>query len=574
MAKEWIIDSPWERCTEAANRWDLPLLVAQLLHNRGLDLSSDAQDFLDPRMTDLHAPELLGGAEQAATLLAEAVAKGRRIVLYGDYDVDGITGLAILWNVLRSADADVGYYVPHRLEEGYGLNGEAVRKLIEDGAQTLVTVDCGITAVQEAKLADELGGQLIITDHHTPSPQWPEAAAVVHPAVDPPYPNPDLCGAGVAFKLAWALAKKLSESQKVAPRFRAALLEALPLAALGTIADVVSLTGENRIIAKHGLARLPKTEHVGLRALLESAGLTGQRIGGYEVGFRLAPRLNAAGRMGHARLAVEMLTRASADRAREIGLYLEEHNRSRQATERRITKQACELIESAGLDGDAHRGIVLAAEGWHAGVIGIVASRLVDRYRRPTVLIALNNGQGQGSARSVRHFHMHQALTACADHLITFGGHAMAAGLKIDSQNVGAFTEAFIEQANNTLTGRDLQPTLRIDAEVGIDQLDLKTVQMIEVLGPFGQGNPKPRLCTDWVELAGEPRTVGKTGDHLTASFRQNGISLRSIAFGQADAAEDLKQHRRCKVVFEPIINHFKGRPSVEMRVLDYRFPE
>lgn len=574
MAKDWIIAPPWDGCTEAASRWGLPPLVAQLLHNRGLDVSSDPQDFLNPRMTDLHPPELLGGATQAATLLAKAVAKGRRIVIYGDYDVDGITGSAILWNLLRAANADVTYYVPHRLEEGYGLNAEAVRKLIEDGAQTLVTVDCGITAIEEAKLVAQLGAQLIVTDHHTPGDQFPDAAAVVHPAIDDPYPNQDICGAGVAFKLAWALAKELSDADKVAPQFRTALLDALPLAALGTIADVVSLTGENRIIARHGLARLPTTQHVGLQALLESAGLTGRAIGAYEVGFRLAPRLNAAGRMGHARLAVEMLTRASADRAREIGLYLEEHNRNRQATERRITKQACESIESAGLAGDGRRGIVLAAEGWHAGVIGIVASRLVDRYRRPTVLIAINNGQGQGSARSVPHFHMHQALAACAQHLITFGGHAMAAGLKIDSQKIDAFTEAFIEQANNTLTGRDLEPALRVDAQVEFPELNLRTIQTLETLGPFGQGNPKPRLCTDWIELAGEPRTVGKSGEHLTAAFRQNGTTLRSIAFGQADVAEDLKLHRRCKVAFEPIINRYQGRQSVEMQVLDYRFPD
>ncbi|MHC4236627.1 MAG: single-stranded-DNA-specific exonuclease RecJ, partial [Planctomycetota bacterium] len=506
----------------------------------------DPQAFLSPRLGDLHPPELLPGATQAAELLAAAVRAGKRIVLYGDYDVDGITGVAILWRVLRTAGADVGVYVPHRLEEGYGLNAEAVRKLADEGARVLVTIDCGITAVEVARQAAEAGLELIITDHHTPQERVPDsAAALVHPTVGGRYPNPHLSGAGVAFKLAWLLARQLCRTSKVSPEFREVLLEGLPLAALGTIADVVSLTAENRIIARHGLARLAETQHVGLQALIESAGLTGQRIGDYEVGFRLAPRLNAAGRMGHARLAIEMLTRANAERAREIALYLEEHNRARQAKERGIVRQACEMVEAARMHTDACRGIVLASEGWHAGVIGIVAARMVDRFRRPTVLIALEDGVGQGSARSVPHFQMHQALAACSKHLITFGGHAMAAGLKIQAENVAAFTEAFVALANDLLTGADLRPKLRLDAEVRL-----------------------------WVDLAGEPRCVGKNGDHLQASFNDDGVVLRSIAFGQARLAEDLKQHRRCRVAFEPMISDHQGRRSVELRVLDLQFPQ
>ena len=495
--------------------------------------------------------------------------------LYGDYDVDGITGVAILWRTLRAAGADVGYYVPHRLGEGYGLNEEAIRKLAEEGAQTIVSVDCGISAAEVALTAAAIGLELIITDHHTPPAQLPEAAAaIVHPTVAGQYPNPDLCGAGVAFKLAWALAQELSSAKNVSPEHRELLLEALPLAALGTIADVVSLTGENRIIACHGLARLKNTDHPGLMALIDSAGLSGKEIGDYEVGFRLAPRLNAAGRMGHARLAVELLTRADQDRSREIALYLEDHNRARQLKERQIVNQACEMVEARGLDGEAHRGIVLASEGWHAGVIGIVAARLVDRYRRPTVLIALGNGLGQGSARSVPHFHMHEALAACSEHLASFGGHAMAAGLKIDPDQISAFTEAFLREANNTLTGADLRPTLRIDAEVALADLDARTVQAIRNLGPFGPGNPKPGLCTDWVELAAEPRCVGRNEEHLSARFRQAGTVLRGIGFGLAAAAEDLQQHRRCRLAFEPTINEYQGRRTPEMRILDFQFPK
>ncbi|HUU85742.1 MAG TPA: single-stranded-DNA-specific exonuclease RecJ [Phycisphaerae bacterium] len=574
MAKEWIIQPPWERCEEAAVRWNVPPLVAQLLYNRGIDLDGDPGPFLCPRLKDLHPPELLPGAQTAAALLADAVRAGRRIVLYGDYDVDGITGVAILWRLLTKARADVGYYVPHRLEEGYGLNAEAIRKLAEEGAQIIVSVDCGITAVEVAATMPD-GVELIITDHHQPKERIPEAAAaIVHPTVGGDYPNPHLCGAGVAFKLAWALAQELSGAEKVAPEYRDLLMEALPLAALGTIADVVPLVGENRIIARCGLAPLKDTEDVGLRALIESAGLTGQRIGDYEVGFRLAPRLNAAGRMGHARLAVEMLIRPDADRAREIALYLEEHNRSRRSLERRILQQAREMVEQRGMDGDACRGIVLAAEGWHAGVIGIVAARLVDRYRRPTVLIAVNGESGQGSARSVEHFEMHEALTACSEHLLEFGGHSMAAGLRIDPQAVEAFTNAFIEQANNRLTGADLRARLRLDAEVSLGQLDLRTVEAVENLGPFGTGNPKPRLATGWIELAGEPRRVGGNGEHLQAAFRDGDAVMRGIAFGQAAAAQDLMEYRRCRIAFEPTVNEYQGRRSAEIRVLDFQFPD
>ncbi len=572
--QEWIISPPWDALAAASARWSVPPLLAQLLHNRGLHSDGDAASFLRPNLRDLHPPELLPGASAAAALLAEAIRAGRRIVLYGDYDVDGITGMAILWRVAQVARADVGYYVPHRLDEGYGLNEEAIRKLAEEGAQTVVSVDCGVTAWQVARTAGEIGLQLIITDHHSPQAQLPEAAALVHPTVGGQYPNADLSGAGVAFKLAWALAQELSGASSVSPAYREALLGALPLAALGTIADVVSLTGENRIIASHGLSRLQETAQPGLRALIESAGLSGRKLGDYEVGFRLAPRLNAAGRMGHARLAVELLTRADADRAREIALYLEDHNRARQAKERQIVTQACQMVEARGLDHDACRGIVLAAEGWHAGVIGIVAARLVDRYHRPTVLIALGNALGQGSARSVSHFHMHEALAACGEHLASFGGHAMAAGLKIEPDNVEAFTEAFIEQANSKLTCADLRPKLRIDAEVRLSDLDLPTVEAIQALGPFGQGNPKPQLCTDWVELAGEPRCVGRGGEHLNARFRQGEAVLRGIGFGLAGLAEDLKQHRRCRIAFEPLINEFQGRRDPEARLLDLHFPE
>ncbi len=573
MAKDWLIAPPSPECDALARRLGVPPLVAQLLINREAAQDGHAERFLCPQLRDLHLPEELPGVTRAAERIAGAIREQRKIVIYGDYDVDGITGVAILWHVLRLAGAEVSFYVPHRIDEGYGVNAEAGRRLVADGAGLIVTVDCGITAIDAAQVLRQAGVPFIVTDHHAAHAQTPDADAIVHPLVGGAYPNPHISGAGVAFKLAWAIAQQMSGSAKVGPEYRDLLTELLPLAAMGAIADVVPLVGENRIIARHGLTSLPRTRLPGLKCLIEQAGLANEKISGYDVGFKLAPRINAAGRMGHARLAVELFTRADADRAREIAIYLEEHNRSRQSTERQMAKQACEMIDRDHLAGDARRAIVLACDGWHAGVIGIVAARVVARYNRPTVMIALSNGEGQGSARSVRHFDLAEALCGCSDHLLAHGGHAMAAGLRIASERVPAFTDAFVALANSRLTGDDLLPKLRLDAEVSLRDLTLPTAEAIVALGPFGVGNPRPKLASGWLELAAEPRVVGQTQEHLQIAFQEGGMRTKGIAFGMASSAQDLKQHRRCRVAFEPMINDFNGRKTVEMQILDFRFP-
>lgn len=574
MSNRWLIAQRTDEGEALAKRLGVPGIVGHLLTNRGITDWEQAGRFLSPQLRDLHLPEQLPGVTDAADLLAGAIRSRTKILLYGDYDVDGITGIAVLWHVLQRAGAQVTFYVPHRIEEGYGLNLEAVRRGVADGVGMVVSIDCGITAVAEAEWLRSQKVPLIVTDHHTPHGPLPDAEVIVHPALDGSYPNPHLSGAGVAFKLAWGLAQQLSGASKVSEDFRELLKELLPLAAIGTIADVVPLVGENRILARHGLNALPASTLPGLRCLMESAGLAGEKVSGYDVGFKLAPRINAAGRMGHARLAVELFTRADAERGREIALYLEEHNRARQATERQTVKQAYDRIEKENLAGDARRAIVLAGEGWHAGVIGIVAARIVGRFHRPAVMIALSNGEGQGSGRSVAHFDLAHAFSDCGEHLTAHGGHAMAAGLRIRSDRVEAFTEAFVNLANDGLTGDDLVPRLRLDAEVPLGELTLPAAEAILGLGPFGVGNPKPKLATDWVELAGEPRCVGGSGDHLQASFHQRGVRLKAIGFGMAASIEDLKHHRRCKVAFEPIVNDFNGRRSVEMQILSFDFPK
>ncbi|MCC7292992.1 MAG: single-stranded-DNA-specific exonuclease RecJ [Phycisphaerales bacterium] len=573
MSKRWIIEPAWEERDAAAKLWGVPPLVAQLLHNRGVRDVEAAQRFLCPSLKGLHAPGLLPGAMRAAEIIADAAAAGRRIVLYGDYDVDGITGVAILWRLLTAARANVGFYVPSRLDEGYGLHADAVCALADEGAELIVTVDCGVTGVEAAERLRTRGVPLVITDHHEPGATLPFAEAIVHPGMSAaPYPNPHLSGSGVAFKLAWAVAQRLSGAERVTPELRETLMDCLPLAALGTIADVVPLVDENRILARHGLAMLPDTRHAGLAALLESAGLKDSTVGGFDVGFKLAPRLNAAGRMGHARLAVELLTRATMDRAREIARVLEGENRTRQTVERQVFHQACERIDAERMAADSRHAIVVEGEGWHAGVIGIVAARVVDRYHRPAFLIALDGDRGQGSGRSVAAFDLNEALTACGEHLLSYGGHAMAAGLKIQADRVGAFREAFVQTANQRLTPTELQPRLALDGVIALQELTRATVDAIDAMEPFGQGNPKPRFATDWIELAAEPRAVGQDGTHLQAVFRQNGAQIKAIGFGLAGHLEDLKQHRRCRAAVEPMISRFNGRESVEMRLLDLQF--
>ena len=577
--RRWSIAPAWQGRQQAARQLGVSPLMAQLLFNRGLAAEGEpdvdgVRAFLTPEMKALPDPDLLGGAVDAADLIARKIRERKPIVVYGDYDVDGITGIAILWHLLMLAGANVSYYIPHRIEEGYGLNSDAVRQLHQAGADTIITVDCGITAVEQAALARQLGLTLVITDHHAPGEVLPEADAIVHPRIEEGYPNPHLCGAGVAFKLAWAIARKLSGSLRVSQQFREFLKEATSLAALGTIADVVPLIGENRVLARFGLMGLAESRLEGLRALIEAARLGGQKLSSEHVGFWLAPRLNAAGRMGHAMLAAELLTEADGDRGREIALYLEDQNRKRQALEKRIFKDACERIEADRLASDAHRGIVVAAEDWHAGVIGIVATRIVEQYGRPTVLIALANGEGQGSARSIQHFPLHKALGECSHHLLGWGGHAMAAGLRILPERIGSFTEAFVGRANQWLTARDLEPVVRLDAEVALADLSDALVRDLERLAPFGHSNPQPRFASPPLMLDGEPRTVGRNGEHLSFCLTDGRTRRRAIAFGLKDHLDDLCRHRLCRVAYQPVLNTFNDRTSVELQVVDMAFPE
>ena len=425
-------------------------LTAHVLIARGYDSSEKAAGFLDPRLADLHDPELLPGVAEAADRIVAAIKSGRRITIYGDYDVDGVTATALLWHCLKLAGGNVDYYIPSRLEEGYGLNEEAVRQLhADDPNRLLVTVDCGISSIQEAAVAKSLGLELIVTDHHQLADTLPEAACLIHPRLPGgSYPFGDLCGVGVAFKLAWGICQRLGDGKKASPRMREFLKGAVGLAAIGTVADVVPLVGENRILTRYGLRSLVEQASPGLKALLKVAGIDrNSSLEADDIGFAIAPRINAAGRLGQARLAVELLTSDNADRVSTLADYLEQLNKNRRTVERRIFVQAKELVE-AHQEWAEQPALVLAHHDWHAGVIGIVANRVAEHFSKPTFLISLNTetNVGQGSGRTFAGFNLHAALTRCADYLNTYGGHQAAAGLRINADRVDAFREALVAE--------------------------------------------------------------------------------------------------------------------------------
>jgi len=586
-ARRWNIAPPHPQAAEFAAQLKVSPLVAQILLNRGIDNPQDGQNFLRPNLKLLHDPSLIPNLDFASERIARAIRDREKIVVYGDYDVDGITAVSILWHALRLLGGDVHYYIPHRLEEGYGLNADAVAEICNDGAKLIVTVDCGVTAVEPARIARDRGVDLIITDHHewredpqTHQPILPEVHSIVHPRLPGDglagggYPNPNLCGAGVAFKLAWGIGKAAVGASKVSDAYRAFLLDATALAALGTIADVVSLTGENRVLAAFGLGGLAASKLTGIRALIASAQLTGQTLDAYHVGFRLGPRLNASGRMGHAKLAVEMLTDATPERAMEIATFLETQNRERQTIEKMILEQAIQQAILLGCDRDECRAVVLGGEGWHPGVIGIVASRIVERFHRPAVMIALNNGQGSGSARSISGFHLAHALDACGEFLETHGGHEMAAGLKLQSENLVPFREAFCAYAAQQLVPEQLIPEITLEATAALGQLTQALVKDLQRLGPFGQGNRKPLICVTGVTIASPPRRVGKAGNHLQILVRQGNATMQCIMFNAAEGLEKLAKGTVVDLAAEAQLNEYNGFVSVQLCISDLREAE
>jgi single-stranded-DNA-specific exonuclease len=577
MPKLWrIATHDVDRVTALERSAGIPAVVAQLLIGRGIQEPQAARQFLEAKLSELRDPEQLPGAVLAAELLHEAVRAGKRIVVYGDYDADGMTATAILLQCLRLLGANATFYVPHRIDEGYGLNHEAIRSLALEGAHVVVTVDCGIASVAEAATAAECGVKLIVTDHHQPGEELPTAAAIVHPGLpDQPYPFAGLCGAAVALKLAWALCQQASEAKRVSEPMRQFLMRAVGLAAVGTVADVVPLVDENRVLVRHGLTCLRHWPVVGLQALEKVTGLDKKpQLEGDDIGFMIGPRLNAAGRLGQAQLGVELLTTDSALRAMKLAEYICQLNDQRQSLERSVLLSAGKRIDALG-DPRQLPALVLAETGWHPGVIGIVAGRLAEKHHRPVIMIALDSigaKPGIGSGRSVPGFDLHEALAACGKHLISHGGHQAAAGLTIKESAIDAFRADFCAYAEQHISSEDRVAELFVDAEAPFALLTHKTVRQIESLAPFGHGNSRPLLCTSDVRLVDPPKRIGSTGRHLSLRLEQHGVTLRAVAFGGGDwEAELLALSGPLAVAFQPVINSFRGRQTVEMHLTDWR---
>ena len=574
MATRWrILPFERDRISALSRAAGVSPLVAQVLLNRGIQEPERARAFLEARLNGLNDPEGLPGVAEAADRVVKAVKDGRAIVIYGDYDVDGVCGVSVLWAALKLAGATrVDYYIPHRVQEGYGVNADALRKIAADHPGALVvTVDCGISAVKEARLARELGLDFIITDHHTLGEELPEADVLVHPRLPGgSYPFGDLCGAAVAFKLAWQICKSFGDGKKASPHLRNYLVESLGLVAMATVADVVPLRDENRILVRHGLAGVHAAPTTGMRALMRVANcLNRSKLTAGTIGFNLAPRINAAGRLERAMRAVEMLTTADAALADEIADELNAVNQRRQEVEREILSQAVEQIRSEG--GLKDRGaIVLGRKEWHPGVIGIVASRLVEMFHRPTILVAFGEEFAQGSARSVPGFNIYEAIQACSEGLIGFGGHSAAAGVRMTEDHFPVFAERFDAHCQTILTPELRERVLTIDAEIPLAMLNLKVVEELEKLEPHGMGNPRPLFLASNAKVVGDPRPVGEAKKHLQLKLGQGQSVFKAIAWNMAEKGKDLAHDAECSVVFHPCIDEWNGYRRIQLEVKDF----
>ncbi|KEO82238.1 single-stranded-DNA-specific exonuclease RecJ [Tumebacillus flagellatus] len=557
--KRWVVLEADELEVHAlADKVGVSPILARLLWRRGLRTAEDAQRFLYPGREGFSDPFLMRDMDKAVARIRQAIDRRERIMIYGDYDADGATSTALLFLALQGIDADVEYYIPDRFSEGYGLNGPALQEAKERGFDLVITVDNGISAVEEARLAAEIGLDLIVTDHHTPPEVLPDAYAILNPKQPGcNYPEKMLAGVGVAWKLVQALYERVPD-------------EFLDLAAIGTVADLAPLTGENRLITMFGLDAINVVPRPGVRALVEVAGLTGKKVTAGHIGFSFGPRINAAGRLDSATYAVELLTTIDPDKARELAEFLDARNRERQEIGESIFEQAVALIEANPdwLDG---RVLVVPSKGWNEGVIGIVASRIVERYYRPTLMIALNGeGGGKSSARSIHGFDLYAALSQCADLLGHYGGHKMAAGFSIAEERIDELRRRMNDIAQEVLTPEDMQPKIDVDMVLDLNDLNFDLVEQMERLAPYGFGNPSPRFSFQGLDLE-QIRVVGKDAAHLQMRVKRANRQLDCIAFRRSADQPLLESLASIDLVGELSINEWNGRRSLQLQVGDWR---
>jgi len=563
-APQWVFPSETiDRARAFGDQLNAPWPLAQALLNRGVRTAAEAGRFLTPSLDDLHDPAGLLDIEEAATRIMSAIKNGERILVHGDYDVDGITSTYLLYTVLRDLGGLVEFRIPHRTRDGYGLSVAAIDDAKLRGCSLIVTVDCGITALEPVRDAAARGIDVVITDHHEPPAELPAARAIVNPhRAGCPYPFKSLAGVGVTFKLVQALLRGRGGLEPAA--------EYLDVVALGTIADVVPLLGENRALAGLGLDRLNARPRIGIQALMQVAGLAGQRISSGQIAFVLAPRINAGGRMGNAEQGLRLLLARDRDEALGVAESLEEDNDRRRAIDEQVLIEASRRVVEELRWPDC-RSILLWSDRWHPGVIGIVASRLLERFQRPTILVSMNGDRGRGSGRSVAGLDLNRALHRCSDLLVSFGGHAFAAGLSVERSRLPELRTRFEELVAAELDPADIAPRLQIDAELPFRECDVTLASWIERLSPFGLGNTEPVFAATAARIQ-STQTVGG-GKHLRLQLSDGTATTEAIGFGMGERAREISEAGRCDVAFVPARNEWMGETRVQLKVKAVRLP-
>ncbi len=535
-------------------------VLAQLLINRGVINTADADKFLNTDLNNLLNPYLFDDMRKAADIIKTAGRNKEKVMIFGDYDVDGITSVALLKNTLLKIGVDVTHYIPHRIKEGYGLSKNILNIVKEKGAKLLITVDCGTNSREQIEHLRRANIDVIITDHHEPSSgDVSVASAMINPKIKgEKYGYRDLAGVGVVYKLCQALTDD-------------SLVEDLDLVSLGTIADVAPLNGENRIITKVGLSGLARTNKIGLKALLENCGIMNKKITSTSVGFILGPRINASGRMDTAETALKLMTADEKNQADELAKLLETYNRQRQKIENKIIEEAlCEIERKVNFKD--HKIIVVANEGWHQGVLGVVASKLADRFYRPAIVISLNDGVGRGSGRSIKNFHLFNALSECKEFLNVFGGHSHAVGLGIDQDNVDDFKTKINLFAEENMSLEDLLPSLDIDMELKLADIDDKVIAELEMLEPFGSGNPEPLFYTRNLKLKGLPQLLGR--DTIKFWVNDGQFTYQAIGFGKGSLLDGLVKAGSFDMAYNTRMDSWQGETSIILEVKDIFFTE
>jgi single-stranded-DNA-specific exonuclease len=566
MEYKWVQDCDYDQkiVDEIARELAVPPIMARILLNRQIDSFEKAHTFFRPDLENLHDPFLMKDMDKAVERLHRALLNGENILVYGDYDVDGVCSASLLYLVLsRMVGPKVSYYIPDRITEGYGLSDKSIKEASENGVNLIITVDCGVTAIEEIQLAKDLGMDTVVCDHHQPAEQLPAADAILDPKLpDSNYPFEELAGVGVAFKLLQGLYKKLELPE-------AELDEFLDLVAIGSCADIVPLIDENRILVRHGLDKINYNPRYGVRALLESSGLSNREVTAGLIVFVLAPRINAVGRLGDARRAVQLFNSQTLQQARTFARELEKENRARRDIDEITFKEALSIVETK-LNPDEDKAFVLYKEDWHPGVIGIVASRIVEKFYRPTIMITVMDGIGKGSARSIANFNIYQAIKECSHLLSGFGGHKYAAGLTIKQEMIPEFVKCFKKAAEIDIQSEDLIPNIRIDGEIELPQFTPRFIRLLKLLGPFGPMNMRPVFMSRNLKIMGNPSIVGQ--NHLKLKLEQEGSVFDAIGFNMGDCLAKIEKNDGIvDCVYAVEENRWNGKTQIQLRLKDIR---